>query len=102
MHIPFTTGDMPLEATKVTMKIGSWAIVISLLFLLGGTLWWAYQVWNAAAGVEMSRHGYIAMTMGIIFSIVIGCGLMVLMFYSSGFGYDNLPSAKKTQSDPED
>jgi len=34
--------------------------------------------------------------------MTIGSGLMVLMFYSSVFGYDNLPSAKKTHSDPED
>ena len=29
------------------------------------------------------------MTLGIIFSLVIGCGLMALMFYSSRHGYDD-------------
>jgi hypothetical protein len=33
--------------------------------------------------------GYVAMTLGIIFSLVIGCGLMALMFYSSRHGYDD-------------
>jgi hypothetical protein len=40
--------------------------------------------------VEMSVHGYIAMILGIVFSLVIGCGLMALMFYSSRHGYDDI------------
>ena len=36
----------------------------------------------------MSGHGYAAMTLGIIFTLVVGCGLMALMFYSSRRGYD--------------
>jgi hypothetical protein len=39
---------------------------------------------RAADAVE----GYVAMWLGIVFSLVIGCGLMVLMFYSSRRGYD--------------
>ena len=38
-------------------------------------------------GVEMSGHGYAAMTLGII-TLLVGCGLMALMFYSSRCGYD--------------
>jgi hypothetical protein len=36
----------------------------------------------------MPPAGYIAMTLGIVFSVVIGCGLMALVFYSSRYGYD--------------
>ena len=36
----------------------------------------------------MSGHGYAAMTLGIIFTLVVGCGLMALMFYSGRRGYD--------------
>ena len=39
--------------------------------------------------VEMSIHGYVAMILGIVFSLVIGCGLMALMFYSSRKGFDD-------------
>ena len=59
-----------------------------LLAILGVTLWWAVHAWNAV-DVEMSVHGYVAMTLGIIFSLVVGCGLMALMFYSSRYGYDD-------------
>ena len=34
----------------------------------------------------MSGPGYAAMTLGIIFTLVVGCGLMAL-FYSSRRGY---------------
>jgi hypothetical protein len=49
--------------------------------------------WNSV-DVEMSIHGYIAMILGIVFSLVIGCGLMALMFYSSRHGYDEPPDCR--------
>ena len=36
----------------------------------------------------MGFHGWLAMILGIVFTIVVGCGLMGLMFYSSRYGYD--------------
>jgi hypothetical protein len=36
----------------------------------------------------MPMHGYIAMTLGVGLSLVVGCGLMTLLFYSSRHGYD--------------
>jgi hypothetical protein len=39
----------------------------------------------------MSVHGYVAMILGVIFSLVIGCGLMALVFFSSRHGYDEPP-----------
>jgi hypothetical protein len=32
--------------------------------------------------------GYVAMALGVIFSMVVGVGLMALIFYSSRKGYD--------------
>ena len=39
----------------------------------------------------MSIHGYIAMVLGIVGSLIVGCGLMGLLFYSSRRGYDEPP-----------
>jgi hypothetical protein len=36
----------------------------------------------------MSGHGWAAMTLGIVFSLVVGCGLMALLFFSHRRGYD--------------
>jgi len=64
-------------------------VLLLLVALLGLAVWWAVYAWNSI-DVEMSIHGYIAMILGIVFSLVIGCGLMALMFYSSRHGYDEM------------
>lgn len=51
------------------------------------------DLWTSV-DVEMSIHGYIAMILGIVFSLMIGCGLMALMFYSSRHGYDEPPDCR--------
>ena len=63
-------------------------VILVLLAILGLTVSWAIYAWNSV-DVEMSIHGYVAMILGILFSLVIGCGLMGLMFYSSRHGYDD-------------
>jgi hypothetical protein len=40
----------------------------------------------------MPLTGYVAMGLGILFSLVLGARLMGLMFYSSRHGYDEPPS----------
>ena len=60
------------------MSKGTLAIVAALLAILIATIWWGAQGWMAHTGVEMTKHGYIAMGLGIFFSLVFGCGLMVL------------------------
>ena len=64
-------------------------VLLLLVALLGLAVWWAVYAWNSI-DVEMSIHGYIAMILGIVFSLVIGCGLMGLMFYSNRHGYDEI------------
>ncbi|MBN9600456.1 MAG: hypothetical protein J0G28_12390 [Afipia sp.] len=79
-------------------KVGSWAVVGALVLILLATLWWVIVAWNGSADVVMNKHGYIAMALGIFFSIIIGSGLMALTFYSSRHGYDDLPQAKEAHS----
>lgn len=78
----------------LVMSRGAIAITIVLLAILAATIWWAWQGWVAHSDVQMSIHGYIAMGLGIFFSLLIGFGLMALTFYSSRRGYDDLPQVK--------
>jgi hypothetical protein len=71
------------------MSTGNILLLGILLFLFGLTAIWSVAAWNSAGDVEMSKHGWIAMGLGTFFSIVIGCGLMALMFYSSRTGRDD-------------
>jgi hypothetical protein len=71
-----------------SMGKGSWAIIAVLLLLLSGTVFVSYLGWTSAAGTDVPASGYVALALGVIFSLVVGCGLMALVFYSSRQGYD--------------
>lgn len=53
-----------------------------LAFVLFGVL----SDWDASA---MSVHGWIALTAGTVLSLLVGGGLMALVFYSARKGYDD-------------
>ncbi len=63
-------------------------IVIPLVILLVWSLWYAGQSFTLN-GEPMPTYGYVAMGAGVFFSLLIGCGLMALTFYSSRMGYDD-------------
>ena len=71
--------------------MGKYILIAALLGMLGLTLWWSVSVWTISGEAEMSGHGYFAMALGIVFSLVVGIGLMALMFYSARHGYDRPP-----------
>jgi hypothetical protein len=73
---------------RIVMKTGSWITIGVLLGILAASSWFAYQGLTTGQGVQISVHGYIAMALGIFFSLVVGVGLMTLVFYSSRAGYD--------------
>jgi hypothetical protein len=45
---------------------------------------------------EMSVHGWIALTLGVLFSLLVGSTLMALVFYSSRRGYDERAHAAQS------
>ncbi len=50
----------------------------------------------------MGKHGWIALGLGTFFSLLIGCGFMALMFFSSRSGHDDAadPFRKQERRDP--
>jgi hypothetical protein len=68
---------------------GAIGVGVALLVILGASVWLTARTWISTPGVEINVHGYIAMVLGIVFSLVVGCGLMGLVFYSSRYGYDD-------------
>ncbi len=71
--------------------MATFAAIAALLLLLAGAVWLAVVGWNLHGDVPMSGHGYAAMALGIIFSLIVGCGLIALMYYSHRHGYDEPP-----------
>jgi hypothetical protein len=64
------------------------AVIVPLLAFLAASVWFAYYVWASDAGPPMPVSGYAAMALGVLFSLVVGIGLMALVFYSHHHGYD--------------
>ena len=60
-----------------------------LFIILAAAVWFASRAWTAVSGPPMPMAGYVAMTLGVVFSLVVGCGLMALLFYSNRHGYDD-------------
>ena len=71
--------------------------IVVLLALLCASLWWAIGVWTAVDTEPMPPELYVALTLGVLFSLVVGCGLMALMFYSSRRGYDDRAGGPRRQ-----
>jgi len=88
------------EMTKAGSKIGTAALVVILLGFLAVSVWFASQSW-LVDGPPMPAQGYIAMILGVVFSVLIGCGLMALVFYSNRHGYDDASNRDQHRMDGE-
>lgn len=84
---PLAIGGAALHMECMRIVFG--LIVIALMALLGGSLFYAYGIWTALGTADMPGWIYLAMAGGVIFSLLVGGGLMALMFYSSRAGYDD-------------
>ena len=80
----------------------AWIVVAILLALLGLAAWAGYRMWTMLTGVEMTGHGWLAMALGILFSLLVGGGLMALVFYSSRHGYDEAADLRMYRDEEED
>jgi hypothetical protein len=63
-------------------------IVVALLGSLGATAGVALWMWHDVGDTQISTQGLIALGLGAGLSLLLGAGLMALMFFSSRRGYD--------------
>lgn len=71
-----------------------------LALVLGGALalvaYAALSDWDASG---MSLHMWIALGLGTVFSLLVGVGLMALVFYSARHGYDERADFRPADND---
>jgi hypothetical protein len=81
---------------------GRFIVVVILLLLLIGTAWGAIVSWSTVTGAPISLAGKIAIAIGVIVTIALGCGLMALSYHSARSGRDEeaqyQPNKKKLDS----
>jgi cation transporter-like permease len=82
--------------------LGTVALVAVLLGLLIAATAFAVRSWTSIEGPPMPQVGYVAMTIGVALSLLIGVALMALLFYSSRHGYDERAAGEtRAESDRE-
>jgi hypothetical protein len=61
----------------------------------------ALHLWLSLEGVRLGLHGWIALGAGVGLSLVVGVGLMALVFFSARRGYDETAGGhKRDRGDP--
>ena len=73
-------------------NLGKWVLVAVLFGFLAWAILVGYLGWSSAPSVEMPSIGFAALAFGVIVSLIVGIGLMALVFYSSRAGYDEAPT----------
>ena len=64
-------------------------IIVALFALLAASAWFASAAWERFDGEAMPVYGNFVIAGSILFSLLIGAGLMALVYYSNRHGYDD-------------
>ncbi len=66
-------------------------VIVLLLAILAGAVFVGHYGWVSAGDVTMPAWGWLMMGLGIFFTLLVGGGLMALVFYSGRAGFDERP-----------
>ncbi len=76
-----------MEKPENRLSAGGWLIIAVLVALLVASSAYAIHIWTSVS-TAMSGWGWGMLVLGVIVSIVLGVGLMFLMFYSARHDMD--------------
>ena len=82
--------------SSVKTPIGRWLTIAVLFGLLALVGWIGYRLWNLVE-VDIPSWAWGALAFGVGLSLLVGFGLMALLFYSSRMGYDEPPETLDNQ-----
>lgn len=71
------------------MRPAEIALVVFFVALLIGAGLYSWHVWASIPDAQVSMSGWTALIIGSVFTLVVGGGLMFLIFYSARHGYDD-------------
>lgn len=71
-----------------SLGTAGWIAMAAMFGFLGWAIWYAVHAWGMLAGVGISPAGWVFLVLGVVVTIIVGSGLMALLFYSSRKGRD--------------
>jgi uncharacterized protein involved in cysteine biosynthesis len=92
---PVSEGASGVHRTPASKKTAGLSkrdvlILAATLILCAAAMWYFFkQSADITGPVEMGIHGWIALGIGVTVSMVVGVGLMALVFFSARNGYDD-------------
>lgn len=89
---------------KPRQRFATLLTIAVLMALLGAAVWISLRMWNTGEPVEMGWAGNTALVLGSLGTLVLGGGLMALVFYSARSGHDaaaHLEASRRLDSPPD-
>lgn len=80
--------EKPAAKSQKSLSLAGWIAIVVLCAFLVAAIVYAVDAWQALDGVAMSGAGWLFLSLGVLFTIGVGGGLMWLVFYSSRHDYD--------------
>ncbi len=81
--------------------MGRFLVIASLLGILAAVAVFVVISWQEMGVVKMSGHGIAALIVGVVLSLVVGGGLMALVFLSARRGYDDAAGNRTPHRDAD-
>lgn len=97
-----TGSDVPHGSTPQKLGIWGWIAIVVILGFLVAAIAYAIWGWNAIGSVDIPPMGWFLLFIGIVATLVVGGGLMALIFYSSRKQYDVEAHGIQEQWTPRD
>ena len=76
-----------IESPKKRLSAGGWTVMAAMVALLAVSILYAADIWTSI-DAQMSGIGWGMLIAGVVVSVLLGGGLMALVFYSSRNDYD--------------
>jgi hypothetical protein len=73
---------------KLRLGVGGWITLAVLAGFLLAAIVYATDAWRDLGDVALSPAGWVFLILGVVITVVVGAGLMALLFYSSRHDYD--------------
>jgi hypothetical protein len=70
-------------------RLVTWIALAVAVVALVGVASVSAGVWRGLGASEISPMGWLALALGVLFSLALGVGLMALVFFSNRRGYDD-------------